>query len=235
MSSRIRIGVDADFRPFAYREHERPRGIVVEISEIALRGCGFEAEFIACPLGDCADAMARGAIDAFAGMAVTEERARQFNFSEPLLVTGGAWFALRGGDQRAQLRAVVTPSRGPLAALINAMFPQIAVQCATDYRAALELVIAGSVDAAALNFHVGRVQAARDFPDLFELPAEPFCRLPLALAVALGKPSYLLPQFDTALTSMRAGGVLDEIIARHLAATPLRDTRHSPINSTGAT
>lgn len=201
----VRIGYNPDFAPFAACRNGRAEGLVVARLAGALDAAGLMGDFRPVPLPTMVARLLAGDVDALAGVAVAPARDGVLAFSGPLVMTGGAWFALADAawPDDDGLRAaepgrwrVVTPAAGPLAAPVRSRFPGLRLLTCTDYPEALQAVLDGRAEAAALNLQVGRHMAARDHPGRFALPDTPFFPVPLALAVPAGDPAGLLPRLD---------------------------------------
>lgn len=204
----IRIGYNPDFAPFAALKDGQAVGSVIERLVPALEAAGLEATFVPVPLPEMKARLLAGDVDALAGVGMAGERQDIFAFSKPLVVTGGAWIAAADsgwpGDDDLRAAApgrwrVVTPALGPLVAPIRERFPDLDLTVCEDYPSALQAVLDGHADAAALNLHVGCLMAQRDHPGQFRMPETPFVTLPLGLAVPSGDPAGLLPRIDAHL------------------------------------
>jgi len=207
----VRIGFNRAFRPFVWEADGKPAGPLADHVRTALAEAGMEAAFLPLTLPEMGTALAEGRVDMLLPAGIEAKRAEQMRFSPPIAMTGGAWFAAANGDWPAEpaLRAsrgagktATSPAAGPLLAQLAGLYPELRLVAATDYGDALAQVIAGEVDAAALNLHVGRAQAAAEHPGRFALPEQPFLEIPLALAVAPDDPLGLLSRLAPVLQRM---------------------------------
>jgi polar amino acid transport system substrate-binding protein len=172
-------------------------------------------------LDESDQALVDGKIDALAFKGDTPQRRQQFDFSAPIVISGGALFTRAGTPASKSLKdfagkTVVTPRRGPLAAQIEKAAPDVKVLPSTSYEESLEWVLAGKADAAALNFQAGVRMARAKHPGKFTLPSEPYVSVPLAFSVAKGKNAELLKGFDATLAAMKADGAFKAIEERWL-------------------
>ena len=129
--------------------------------------------------------LAAGQVDILAAMAKTEERTKVLAFSKPLIVSGGAWFMGKGNHPLIEdelPKTIVTPKVGPLVAQVSTLYPEINIILTDDYDSALQDVIAGKADAAALNWHVGKMMVAQKYGGQFHVPKAPFNTMPLYMA-----------------------------------------------------
>jgi ABC-type amino acid transport substrate-binding protein len=197
----MRAGYNPDFRPFIWQEDGEPRGELADICRNLFEQAAIEVEFVALGLIESQTALLNGDIDALIGMAASPDREDKFLFSQPLIQTGGAWFVrqettwpddqeLAGSD--AGTLTVTTPERGPLLAQIKDLFPDLGLLACDNYTQALQMVMDGKVDAAALNLQVGAEMAEDRHPGAFRIPRTPFFRVALAIATTRDDPSGLI-------------------------------------------
>jgi polar amino acid transport system substrate-binding protein len=217
----LRIGHDAPFEPFAMIENGRSTGLIIDVVAEAMKRMKREFAFVVLKLDESDQALADGKIDALAFKGDTPQRRQHFDFSAPIVVSGGALFSRAGTPASKSLKdfagkTVVTPRRGPLAAQIAKAAPDVTVLPSTSYEESLEWVLSGKADAAALNFQAGIRMARARHPGKFTLPSEPYVSVPLAFSVAKGKHAELLRSFDAALAAMKSDGAFRAIEERWL-------------------
>ena len=179
---RVRVGYQEDFPPFVGSGPAGPQGLAVAILMAGFEKLGTEADWVALSLAEQISALCNGEVDMLACLGVTTERQSKVVFGDPIIRTGGALFAIE--RQTTELTRIVTPSAGPLVAATQAAYPTCSIVKADNYPHALSLVIEGHADAAALNFHVGRRLAEREFPGRFAVPDTTFQTVYLAPAWA---------------------------------------------------
>jgi len=160
MGREIRIGYEPDFPPLTYADDGTARGLIIDLLRAVFERLGTVPVFIPVVLAQHEAAVSRGDVDAISYKATVAGREDVWSFSEPILTTGIAWFAPPEG-QPLPFARVATPAKGPLAGLLGSLFPGIEVTAVDSYDAALCAVIDRSVDAAALNYHVGADLARR--------------------------------------------------------------------------
>jgi polar amino acid transport system substrate-binding protein len=139
----IRIGHDAPFEPFAMVENGRSTGLILEVVAEAMKRMKQDFAFVVLKLDDSDQALIDGKIDALAFKGDTPLRRRQFDFSAPIVVSGGALFTRAGTPASKSLKdfagkTVVTPRRGPLAAQIEKAAPDVKVLPSTSYEESLD-------------------------------------------------------------------------------------------------
>jgi polar amino acid transport system substrate-binding protein len=217
----LRIGHDAPFEPFAMVENGRSRGLILDVVAEAMRRMNVAYAFVPLKLDESESAPAEGKVDALAFKGDTPDRRARLDFSQPIVLSGGALFTRAGTPPSKSLKdfagkTVVTPRRGPLFAQIAAAAPEVKLAESTSYEESLEMVLAGKADAAALNLQAGIRMARTKHPGKFTLPSEPYVAVPLAFAVAKGKNADLLKRFDEQLAAMKSDGALKAIEERWL-------------------
>ena len=136
-----------------------------------------------------------GRAQAIFPLTITPERLPLFDFSEPLLITGGALFVRLPNAPPEGLDAfagkiVVTPRTGPLAAFIRKAAPDVRLVLTENYEESLARLVGGEADAAALN-PAGASIAARLYPGQVTEPRNMFTELPFAVAVSKGRGAEL--------------------------------------------
>lgn len=199
-----RLAYNTDFPPFSVCENEKPRGLGIEILNAAMNSVELGVEFVPSSLTEIQDLMIDGRVDGIALWAVTPERERRFDFSEPVIRTGGAIFQ-RASDPPAldladyEGKRVVTPPKGPLFLYIIRNFPGVQIVEARDYPESLAAVLRGDAEAAALNIHVAPVIANEKYPGKFRVPDRVLLEMPLAVAALKGKKRAMLKKINEGL------------------------------------
>jgi ABC-type amino acid transport substrate-binding protein len=148
--------------------------------------------------------------------AASPERRERMDFSETLLMTGGALYVRTPKPTPASLQAlagktVVTPRSGPLAAFIQKNAPEVKLVVTEDYETSLARVVGGEADAAALNYQAGASLAARLYPGKLTVPRSMFLELPFGAAVLKGQNAEFLARFNPGIGAIRADGTFDRI------------------------
>jgi len=144
------------------------------------------------------------------------ERRQTFDFTAPLVITGGALFVRAPLPSPESLKAlagktVVTPKTGPLAGFIQKTAPEVKLVVNADYDQSFAQLLNGEADAAALNFQVGRRLASTLHAGKVTLPEKLFLELPLALAVRKGEKADLIVKLDQGIAAIRADGTWQTI------------------------
>jgi polar amino acid transport system substrate-binding protein len=215
----VRIAHQEHFPPFVEITDGRSTGLVVDIVRAAAAKAGIEVQFVPVPFAQVQDTLKDGRADAIVPLAITSERLASFDFSAPLLMTGGALFVRAPNPTPENLAAlngktIVTPGTGPLVPYIRKNAPDVKLVITTNYEESLERLIKGEADAAALNFQVGASMAARLYPGQVTMPGTMFEEVPDAIAVSKGQHAELLKRFDAGISAIRADGTWQQINKR---------------------
>jgi ABC-type amino acid transport substrate-binding protein len=207
----VRLAHDDPFPPFAAHKDSGSEGIVIDILREALKRVNIQPVFIPAHMDKIQDLVKAGEVDGLAFLGITADREKFYDFSEPLLITGGALFVRApqpspSGLAEFEGKTVVTPLKGPLAAYIKNQFPRVNLVTVEDYPEALKAVLEQKADAAALNPQVGIYLANQLFPGNFTYPKSVFLKVPLAVAVSKGTHAGLLQKINEGLEKIKADG-----------------------------
>lgn len=212
----VHIAHQKNFPPFIYVKDGKSVGLLVDILNAAAEREGIEIVFVSVPFAQVHGTLTDGQAEAIVPLAITPERQKFYDFSAPLVTTGGALFVRTPSPTPASLAAlsgktVVTPRTGPFAAYIRKTAPDVKLVTTADYAQSFARVISGEADAAALNLQVGASMVARSYSGKVTVPKEMFSELPLAVAVTKGQHVELLKRLDAGLAAIRADGTWQRI------------------------
>jgi polar amino acid transport system substrate-binding protein len=185
---RLCVAVEENFPPFVHVENDRVAGLAIDLLEAAARRSGVKLEYLPAPASDIPAILAEGKADAAFPMAINPDRLALFDFSKPVLTTGGGLFVAVPfpspvGLDELSGRTIATPGTGPLANFIRATAPDIALISTSDYIEPLRMVVSGEAAAAALNLEAGSILVEKLYHGRIALPATYFLKLPLALGL----------------------------------------------------
>ena len=188
----------------------------MDILRAAAARVGVNVELVPVPFEQIQRTLADGRAQAIFPLTITPERLPLFDFSAPILITGGALFVRAPSATPEDLAAlsgkiVVTPRTGPLAAFIQKNAPSVKLVITTDYEESLARLVKAEADAAALGFHVGIRIAARLYPSQVTEPRSMFIELPFAVAVSKGREAEFLAQLNVGLAAIRTDGTWQQI------------------------
>jgi polar amino acid transport system substrate-binding protein len=214
----FRIIHNQPFPPFSELKNGKSEGLAIDILQAAAERVGIELDFIASPLEQMVQMLKDGRGDALLGPN-TLERQKVYDFSSPVLTSGGALFVRAPSPTPDGLRAlsgkvVVTPRTGPLAAIIKQSAPEVNLSVTTDYDQSLARVVDGTADAAALNFQAGAIIAARLYPSRITIPTRMFLETQNCVAVPKGQHAEVISRLSQGLDAIRADGTWQKINAR---------------------
>ncbi len=183
---KIKIAYNPDFAPFSKFEEGTVTGLIIDRLKKILQASSIPYEFVATSLLKLIPELESGNVGAIAALGITPERQNQYQFSKPVMVSGGAWFipkikVMIATDEVPA--SIITPERGPLANEIRNKYPEAELITCTDYDAALKGAIEGKAIAAALNWHVGRMMINEHYQDQFHISKRPYITVALGLAV----------------------------------------------------
>jgi polar amino acid transport system substrate-binding protein len=212
----IKLAYVNQFPPFAYSRSGKSEGFGIEILDAALKEVGIKAVYVPKGLDVIKRALQSGEADGIAVYAITPERQKIYDYSDPILQTGAGLFLTVSEGRSFDLedsagKTVCTPKEGPLTDLIRMRFPDVNLETVLDYPAALEAVARGKADGAALNFHVGTRLAMELFPGKFNMPERMFLETPLAVAVLKGNKGDQLMHINRGLKRIKETGTLRAI------------------------
>ncbi|MBT5073284.1 MAG: transporter substrate-binding domain-containing protein [Kordiimonadaceae bacterium] len=191
----MKIGFNPNFAPFSYLKDGKPSGIVIERIVGIFEKSGIKYELVPAELTGLTSGLMQGEFDILAALAKTPEREKTLSFSNPIIVSGAAWFKasnsvpLMDGELP---KMAVTPKVGPLVGQIKALFPEIELLTSENYDTSLQDVLDGKADAAALNWHVGKMLVREKYNLLFHVPLAPFNTMALHMATKLPDKNNLI-------------------------------------------
>ena len=215
----VRIAHDQDFPPFSEVREGKSEGLAIDIFRAAAARAGIEVEFVPVPFDDRQRTLEDGRAHAYFALAITRERRQSLDFSEVLVVTGGALFVRAPSVPPEDLGAlagkiVVSPRTGPRAPFIEKNAPTVNLVVTKDYEEALARLVRGEADAAALSYHVGARFVTRLYPEQVVRSRSMFLELPVAVAVLKGKNQELVARLNAGLAAIRSDGTWQRINER---------------------
>jgi polar amino acid transport system substrate-binding protein len=118
----VHIAHQNNFPPFIYVKDGKSVGLLVDILQAAAEREGIEIAFVPVPFAQVHGTLTDGRAEAIVPLAITPERQKSYDFSAPLVTSGGALFVRAPSPTPASLatlsgKTVVTPKTGPFAPL----------------------------------------------------------------------------------------------------------------------
>ena len=212
----IRVAHNRLLPPFAEVKDGKTVGLVIDIFRTAAERAGYQVEFFPVPIEQMEATLKDGRAVATIPTAVTPERRQTMDFTDTLLMTGGAIYVRADeptpdGVEMLAGKVVVTPRTGPLAAYLQKTVPAAKLEVTEDYETSLERLVSGKADAAALNFQAGAMIANKMYPGKVHVPNKMFLILPFSAAVLKGQNAEFLTRFNKGLAEIRADGTFERI------------------------
>jgi len=212
----IRLAHALTWPPFAYVAHGQSVGTAVEVARTVMARIDWTLSFVPVAFDELAATVLAGHADGMLPFGRNLEREKLFDFTEPLIHSGGALYVLAPAPTPQGLaemagKTVVSPKTGPLVAYIRNSYSAVRVVPAADYEESLQLLVDGKADAAALNDVVGGALAARLYPGRITPAARRFLQIPLCIAVARGKHQAFVAECDHGLGLIQADGTWERL------------------------
>lgn len=214
-AEQLRIAHNQSLPPLVEVQQGKSVGLAIDIVRAAAGHADIEVEFVPVTIEQQMPSLKDGRADALLS-ANTPERQQLLDFSEPVLMTGGALYVRAPSPTPASLaalagRIVVTPRAGPLADYIRATAPGVNLVVTADYEESLARLMSGQAEAAALNVSAGGRIANKLYPGQITLPTIMFYEQPFAVGVPKGQHARALAQLSTGLAAIRANGTWQQI------------------------
>lgn len=217
------IGTDTTFAPFEFTNSDgKLVGIDMDLLQAIAEDQGFTVEIRQLGFDAAVQALQANQVDAvMAGMSITDERKKTFDFSEPYFTSGIQLGVLDGSDIQSlddldgKAVAVKTGTQGQTFAEENQDEYGFRI---TPYQDTTDMV-----DAVKAGQAVGYFE---DFPVLaygiqqgsgFRLIGEPELGGEYGFAVNKGQNPELIEKFNAGLTNLKASGEYDTIVDRYLS------------------
>jgi polar amino acid transport system substrate-binding protein len=114
LPGQVRVAYNSILPPFTEEKDGKATGLVIDIVHAAAERAGYNVEFVPVPLDQMEAALSDGHAQAVIPLAASPERRERLDFSNTLLMTGGALYVRQPQPTPASLQAlagrtVVTP------------------------------------------------------------------------------------------------------------------------------
>ncbi|UVY83888.1 amino acid ABC transporter substrate-binding protein/permease [Brachybacterium sp. NBEC-018] len=218
------IGTDTTFAPFEFTgEDGKLQGIDMDLIQAIAEDQGFEVEIRPLGFDAALQALQSGQVDAvIAGMTVTDEREKTFDFSDPYF-TGGVQLAVPEGSDISSYEGL----KGQTVAVKNGTTgKEYAEENAEKYGWTVDTYqeTTDVVDAVKSGHAVGYFD---DYPVIqygitqgsgFQTVGDPVLGGDFAMAVNKGENPELVDAFNTGLANLEESGKYDQIVDTYLNA-----------------
>lgn len=203
--------------PVVFLESGEARGVAVEIARALAPYLSRPLDIRATDWAEAQARVARGEADALIQINRTEERARVYDFSEPLL---DSQFSIFVRSDRVGVTGLSSLSgdrvgveKAGLPRLILENDPHVRLTMIPDFAQGFRLVQEGALDAVVVDYRVGAYILAKNGIRGIRVVGEPVARSASAFAVRKGN-TELLAEIDSALRAIRADGTYQRILER---------------------
>lgn len=217
------IATDATFAPFSYVDLDGGlTGIDIDVFKAAMDSEGISYEFMPMSFSAALQALETNQVDGMiAGMAITEERQKIFDFSEPYYISGNSYAVLPDSgiesyeDLAGGKVAVKTGTTGHAIAESMADEYGFEITIFEDSANMYEDVMVGNSDAAIEVFAVMAHAINTGQVDLSFI-GEELSPSQMGFAVNKGRNPELLSSFNNGLQTIQANGTYDELLETYL-------------------
>ena len=195
------------FPPFSIYNQCESDGLTIDIIDAALARVDAKAAYFPESLDRIQDVLQTGKVDGIGLFAINSSRQKTYDYSDPLIITGGGLFPEISSPALFDLedytgKTICTPVKGPLAAYIERTCRDINMLDAPDYPSALKAVLLGKAAADIVN---------KSFQGKFNIPHKFFLKIPMGVAVLKDSNSHLLELINRGLNLIKQDGTYDRI------------------------
>ena len=213
----LRFSTSAEYPPFEYKDHGVIKGFDIDLAHLIARELGKEAIFDSMQFSTVLPAVSSGQDDvAIATITITEERKKNFDFSEPYFFEGMAAVyktdqpvtnlsQLKGKKLAVQLGTVME-------IWLRKNYPDAEITALDNNNQAVEALMGGHVDAVVMDGVQGRVFSKKHPGLSYALVAQ----ADNGYALVLPKGSPLTQQINNALQKLEARGELKKLETKWL-------------------
>ncbi len=222
----LRVGVSADLPPLSMRDRRGEIvGFEIDIVRALANAMGLELRFVVRPFPELLPALERGETDlVISGLTMTPERNARVAFAGPYFVSGMS--VLTRAKEIAdveEIGALDLPGRryAVLASstsegFVRELLPKAQLVTTPDYETAVQMLIAGKVDALLADHLICSLEAWRNPEAGLLALATPFTVEPLGIAIPPDAP-LLLNLVENYLDTLDHTGLLAGFKAKWLA------------------
>ncbi len=216
----IKMGTNAAFPPYEYKEGDKFVGIDVEIAEAIAKELGMTLEIVDMEFDSIITSVNGGEVDfGMAGMTVTEERLKEVDFSTSY-ATGVQVVIVNEDSSIASLDDLVGKKIGTQLGTTGDMYSKddYGEENVTSYGKGADAVIAlkgGDVDAVIIDNEPAKAFVAEN--EGLKILETEYAVEDYAICVKKGN-TELLEKIDAALIKLAEDGTLDKIVEKYISA-----------------
>ena len=216
----IKMGTNAAFPPYEFKEGEDFKGIDVEIADAIAKELGMELEIVDMEFDSIITSVQKGEVDfGMAGMTVTDERKEEVDFTSSY-ATGVQVIVVTEGSDIATLDDLEGKKIGTQLGTTGDIYSKddFGEENVVSYSKGADAIIAlkgGDVDAVIIDNEPAKAFVA-DNEGLKILDTE-YAIEDYAIAISKDN-TELLDEINAALEKLTADGTIDEIIAGYIKA-----------------
>lgn len=217
-----------NIEPVVYTVHSVPKGLAVDIVQMLAKHMPQPVEIKAMDWGEAQRLVLMGEADALIQMNPSEERKKDYDFSEPMLVSYFSIFTAADRYDITELASLegmrVGVEAGGLPQQILKARPDINILYIPDFLTGFRLLNEGKLDAVVVDYRVGTYILAQNNIQNIKAVDEPIASSYSAIAVKKGN-SKLLNDINNALHTIKQDGSYQSIIDRWKSKEVVFQTR----------
>jgi polar amino acid transport system substrate-binding protein len=208
----LHFSTSAEYPPFEYNDHGIIKGFDIELAKLICKELGKEAIFDNMQFSTVLPAVSSGQADAaIATLTITEERKKNFDFSEPYFFEGMAtvYQAHHPITNSSQLKGqTIAVQLGSLMELwLREKYPDTKILALDSNPQAIEALLAGHVDGVLMDGAQATVFSKKHQQLNFSIIA----KAESGYALVLPKNSPLTPSINKALQKLKANGEIQKL------------------------
>jgi PAS domain S-box-containing protein len=205
---------DKDYPPITYLDQGVPKGLDVDLAKAVAERTGRALDIELMDWKAAQERVLSGQADGLLAMCVSDERKKAYDFCDAAFTREFGLFipttgsGIHGVEDLSGKRVGVTP--GGLPRVLLRTKPGLNLLLITNYQQGFEQLASGKLDAVAADLWVGAYIIQATGIKGVTVTAEPFARVPAALAVKRGNQA-LVQELNLAIQSLKDDGTLSEI------------------------
>jgi polar amino acid transport system substrate-binding protein len=222
----LRVGLTASQPPLNMKTRSGEIiGFEVDLVRALADSMGLQVRLVEMNFAELLDALESGEVDLVAsGMTITPERNARVAFAGPYFISGKSLLTRSDRISSAESSAALDVAGRSYAALagstseqfVKKVAPRVKLVTTPDYDSAIQMVIAGKVDALVADFPICEVAKLRHADAGLSTLVTPFTVEPLGIALPAGDPLFV-NLVQNYLATLDDTGMLTQLNARWFA------------------